>query len=162
MNHKPTRLMLSFMLAFSVFALACNVLTDTATPPAIVPTVFTNGQNVRPTAAVTQEAGDVDPIPTIESNGLTFGMEDIPVLPDATDILATSTSMIYTTQHTKDEASTFYMTEMEKLGWTLDTKTSLNGEAANIMRFVAGSKTVSIMVGTATGQVKVQITYLEE
>ena len=159
MNHRSSRLMFVFMLVFSVFALACNAMST----PRIVPTVVPTVSYPQPTAApaATQSTGDVsDPQPT-ESGGFSFGTEDlpadIPILPDATDMLASSSSVMYTTQHTKDDASQFYMTEMEKLGWTFDPNASINGEVANIMHFTSGSKTASIIVGTATGQVKVQI-----
>ncbi len=159
MNHRPTRLMVFTLLVFSIVALACNMLTDAgSTPPPVVPTVFTGGQNPRPTAIPTAtKVGGNDPQPT-DSGSITFGPEDIPILPDATDILASSSAVIYTTQHTKDDASQFYMTEMEKLGWVFDPSSSINGEVANIMHFTSGSKTASIIIGTATGQVKVQIT----
>ena len=141
MNHRSSRLMFVFMLVFSVFALACNAMSTPRIVPTVVPTVSY-------------------PQPT-ESGGFSFGTEDlpadIPILPDATDMLASSSSVMYTTQHTKDDASQFYMTEMEKLGWTFDPNASINGEVANIMHFTSGLKTASIIVGTATGQVKVQI-----
>ena len=159
MNHRSSRLMFVFMFVFSVFALACNAMST----PRIVPTVVPTVSYPQPTAApaATQSSGGAsDPQPT-ESGGFSFGTEDlpadIPILPDATDMLASSSSVMYTTQHTKDDASQFYMTEMEKLGWTFDPNASINGEVANIIHFTSGSKTASIIIGTATGQVKVQI-----
>ncbi|MBI3163336.1 MAG: hypothetical protein HYZ24_01530 [Chloroflexi bacterium] len=165
MNRRSMRFMPLVLFAFSLLALACNAVTNfTELPTPIPPVVSTGGGDSPPLA--TQQSGNMpSTVAPTESGGFSFGTDgapkDIPILPDATNMLASPSAIIYTTQHSKDDASQFYMDEMKKLGWTFVPAGSLNGDVANIMNFAMGAKTAMIMVGTATGEVKVQITYTE-
>ncbi|HNH78372.1 MAG TPA: hypothetical protein PLD33_06980 [Anaerolineales bacterium] len=157
--------MLFVLLCFSMLSLACNAVTEAmSTPPPVVPTVFTGGQESQPSA--TQEAESVPEPQATEAGEIPFGIigtapEDIPILPDASEMMASPNSVMYTTQLSKDEASQFYVTEMKKLGWSLTPNASINGDVANILSFTMDGKTASIIIGTATGKVKVQVVISE-
>ncbi len=88
--------------------------------------------------------------------------ENIPIMAGATDVQIIPGVILYTSPASLADTKQFYLTEMPKLGWTYNASTSSENDFSAVLRYSnAAGQSLQIMVNTATGQVKVNITYTQ-
>jgi hypothetical protein len=154
-TYRPFLLILCFVV---LTGLACNaatnlIMTPTPEPP---PTAIP-----RPTAAPTTipeltlepfptdfTLPDVTDIPEIPGYGLPTDQplsewKGVPVMPGAIVGRDDGASYLFTTKSSTSEVETYYLAELEKLGWTQFTESTGQGDVV-LMIFTQGSDMLTL------------------
>ncbi|MEW5940333.1 MAG: hypothetical protein AB1750_11760 [Chloroflexota bacterium] len=173
MNPKPARLLLFFLLAFSLPALACNAVTSpidsiasTATAlDELISTSIPDVDGIEETAAaaITEIGGDdlLTSIPDIPTDIFdATPPPNIPIIEGATDMISMAGVITYTSPLSFEDTKKFYLDEAPKQGWTYDDDSSMEFGSTAILSFYNNdNQDLEVMIIESGGQVTVTITY---
>jgi len=108
---------------------------------------------------VTFDLTDINqPIDIRAPEGVKSAMpEDIPVMDDATDVVAIEDIVAYKTSHSVEEATAFYEMQMPAEGWTMD-----EGGFPGMMSFTKGDRAAQVMIMEEEGKTSVTVMVSEE
>ena len=83
--------------------------------------------------------------------------DDIPVMDDATEVVAIQGIVAYKTSHSVEEATAFCEMQMPAQGWTMD-----EGSIPGMMSFTKGDRTAQVMIMEEEGKTSVTVMVSEE
>lgn len=153
--HRFALLSLVVLLAL----VACNGEEEQVSEPVPTATTAPPTDTPEPTAAATEappptaappaeQAPAQPPPPPITPPKLGDGQqrEDIPLMPDASDITAVGNEVTYKTASPVKDVAEFYKAEMPKNGWTPDDLVAIVTEFAASLVYHKGGDTATIAV----------------
>jgi hypothetical protein len=86
--------------------------------------------------------------------------DNIPIMEGATDVQALPGVILYTSPASLADTKKYYLDEMPKHEWIYDSSLTFENSFSVTLHFHnAAGQTIQIMINTATGQVKVNMTY---
>ena len=85
--------------------------------------------------------------------------ENIPIMEGAKNLQVIPGVILYDSPASLADTKKFYLDEMPKHGWTYNSGSTFENSFSVTLHFYNATQTIQIMVNTATGQVKVNMTY---
>ncbi len=115
------------------------------------------------TQVATSGAYNVTPPDFVQSAippGFGSAPDNIPVMEGAKNLQVIPGVILYDSPASLAETKSFYLEEMPKLGWTYNADATFENDFSVVLRYYNDAgQSIQIMINTATGQVKVNITY---
>lgn len=109
------------------------------------------GEGVEGTLTWDYELTDVNqPVTFVLPDDCPAGMVDVPLLPDASNVLNMPSILAYDTASSLTDIATFYQSEIPKLGWELKGEPTIT-DTTVLLDFTQGDQTMAIVVTTSNG-----------
>jgi len=109
------------------------------------------GEGIEGTLTWDYELTDVNqPVTFALPDDCPAGMVDVPLLPDASNVLNMPSILAYDTASSLEEIATFYQSEIPKLGWELKGEPTIT-DTTVLLDFTQGDQTMAIVVTTSKG-----------